>query len=258
MDDGFEAFNDGIGLVQAQNNDSGENVVRRNVLVNLGNTFGLLPTTTTTSNSTQNICLTISPRPTPTYMISPQVSSVYITSFNNLQVAMMPNIDPPTVVFPVEENKHNQLAICQLARRGKEIRSTSHKDLDKELHRLRKVIDEELRLKDEPLANIFERLRSKGLFQPKKVFIPKHPFSNFDLFKSCAYHSNIQGHDTEDCPALRFKIQNMIESSKIRLQQEPPTNNGDIASTSTIFVKGHPSKLVPRDLKRKRATSQED
>ncbi|XP_060211816.1 uncharacterized protein LOC132639382 [Lycium barbarum] len=111
---------------------------------------------------------------------------------------------------------------------------------------------------DEPLASIFERLSAKGIPQPKKGFIPKHPPPNFDLSKSCAYHSNIQGHDIEECPALRFKIQSMIESGKIKLQLEPPTSNGNIANTNTIVVKGDPSKLAPRHLKRKRVTTQED
>ncbi|XP_060210916.1 uncharacterized protein LOC132637920 [Lycium barbarum] len=111
---------------------------------------------------------------------------------------------------------------------------------------------------DEPLASIFERLSAKGILQPKEGFVPKHPPSSFDLSKSCAYHSNIQGHDIKECPALKFKIQSMIESGKIKLQLEPPTSNGNIVDTNTIVVKGDPSKLAPRRLKRKRTTSQED
>ncbi|XP_060200631.1 uncharacterized protein LOC132628893 [Lycium barbarum] len=109
---------------------------------------------------------------------------------------------------------------------------------------------------NEPLANIFKRLSAKGILQPKKGFIPKHRPPNFDLSKSCAYHSNIHGHDIEECPALRFKIQSMIESGKIKLQLEPST--GNIANTKTTVVKGDSSKLAPRHLKRKRATSQAD
>ncbi|KAH0709312.1 hypothetical protein KY284_010739 [Solanum tuberosum] len=45
--------------------------------------------------------------------------------------------------------------------------------------------------------------------RPQKKYTPKH----FDPSKSWAYHSNIQGHDTEDCPALKFKIQSMIDSA---------------------------------------------
>ncbi|KAM3235831.1 hypothetical protein P3L10_015868 [Capsicum annuum] len=75
MADKFESSSTGVGLVQPQNDGDKTNVVRRNILVNLPSTFSLLPTTTTTSNSTKNICLTISPLPTPAYTISPQMSS---------------------------------------------------------------------------------------------------------------------------------------------------------------------------------------
>ncbi|KAH0729686.1 hypothetical protein KY290_000802 [Solanum tuberosum] len=109
----------------------------------------------------------------------------------------------------------------------------------------------------EPYADIFERLRLNGLLQSRKGFIHEYTPKNFDLFKSCAYHSIIQGHDTEDCPALKFKIQSMIDSGKIKLQLESSSSSGCIADTSTIFVKGDPSKLAPRHLKRKHATSQE-
>ncbi|KAG5574114.1 hypothetical protein H5410_063880 [Solanum commersonii] len=68
----------------------------------------------------------------------------------------------------------------------------------------------------------------------------------------------IKGHGTEGCLALKFKIQSMIESGKIKLKIDPLTNNENIANTSTFVVKGDPSKLAPRHLKRKRATIQED
>ncbi|KAH0643138.1 hypothetical protein KY290_034744 [Solanum tuberosum] len=111
---------------------------------------------------------------------------------------------------------------------------------------------------DEPYAVIFERLRVNGLLQSRKGFISEYTPKHFDPSKNCAYHSNIQGHGTEDCPALKFKIQSMIDSGKIKLQLEPSSNNGNIADTSTFVVKGDPSKLEPKRLKRKRAISQED
>ncbi|KAM3319679.1 hypothetical protein P3S67_006879 [Capsicum chacoense] len=110
----------------------------------------------------------------------------------------------------------------------------------------------------EPMVNIFARLRTKGLLQPRKGFIPKFPSLRFDLSKSCAYHSNIQGHDIEDCPALRFKIQSLVERCKIKLQQGPPISNDNVANKVILFVKDGPSKLAPRHLKIKRAASLED
>ncbi|KAH0716784.1 hypothetical protein KY290_013044 [Solanum tuberosum] len=111
---------------------------------------------------------------------------------------------------------------------------------------------------DEPYVDIFERLRANGLLQSRKGFIPEYTPKHFDPSKNCAYHSNIQGHDTENCHALKFKIQRMIYSGKIKLQLEPSIISGSIADTSTIVVKGNPSKLASRRLKRRCATSQED
>ncbi|OIT29890.1 hypothetical protein A4A49_56180, partial [Nicotiana attenuata] len=111
---------------------------------------------------------------------------------------------------------------------------------------------------DDPLVDILERLKAKGLIQPRKGFISKHPPQNLDPSKNCAFHSNVQGHDTNECPALRSKIQSMIDQGKIKIQSELPNNNCDISSTYTIIVQGDPSKLEPRDLKRKRIADQED
>ncbi|OIT22935.1 hypothetical protein A4A49_63442, partial [Nicotiana attenuata] len=111
---------------------------------------------------------------------------------------------------------------------------------------------------DEPLVDILERLKAKGLLQPRKGFISEHPTQNFDPSKNCAFHSNIQGHDTEECPALKFKIQSMIEQGKIKIQPELPSNNCEISTAGTITVKGDPSKLAQRCLKRKRIADQED
>ncbi|XP_060200503.1 uncharacterized protein LOC132628755 [Lycium barbarum] len=477
MAERFEAFNIGMGLVQEQNDSKGK-VVRKNIVANLGNTLSLLPNTTPTSS---NVSLAISPHLDPTYTI-PQIPSTYTPD----QVAIIPNPQFSITTAQFEKSKKNELAISPYMRPGKEIKSLYHADLGKELHNLRKVINEELcsrnfqilkyedlcvhpnvelpsgykipkfntfngkgdpvaHLKDycsrligighneavrmrlfiqslsgstlswytkqdfskwltwedmargfvkqfefnnggdphiadllrenlyydkllgacahnfsdlirigrelenaiqegritdssatqavhqtfqaeilgnlqsemkqnqfasttmhqaqchknhqifqsyatmqcprqqnsqqgyqrrvhqaqsssqhkkkrksfcfttlnEPLANIFKRLSAKGILQPKKGFIPKHPPPNFDLSKSCAYHSNIQGHDTEECPALRFKIQSMIGSGKIKLQLEPSA--GNIANTKTTVVQGDSSKLAPRHLKRKRA-----
>ncbi|KAH0745156.1 hypothetical protein KY285_001157 [Solanum tuberosum] len=532
MENKLKAFNNGMRYVQAQNDDCKKNVVQRNNLVNLETTFSLLPTTIKASSSTQNICLTISPHPTSTYAIPPQMPSVYTINPNNFQVTMMPNIHPSAIVFPSNENKHDQLATHLYSRRERDIQSTCYEDLGKELFNLREAFDEELRSRncqslkyenlcvhpnvdlptgysvpkfntfngkgnpvshlkdycsrligighveairmrlfiqslsglalswftkqdfskwhtwedmahdfvkqyefnngddlhiadllkvkklshesfqeyairwrleaskihpslseeelistfihvqeglyyekllgtcahnfsdlikvgkeiengiqggrivsnsptkvvqqtfqakipinlqskmrennsifttmqqpqhypsdqllqshatsnycnmrlqhpckqqlhqaqsssrplkkvkpfsftplDEPYADIFERLRANRLLQSKKGFIRKNMPKHFDPSKNCAYHSNIQGHDTEGCPALKFKIQSMIDSGKIKLQSEPSGNNGNIADTSTFVVKGDPSKLSPKRLKRKRAISQED
>ncbi|KAG5596397.1 hypothetical protein H5410_037629 [Solanum commersonii] len=138
----LKVFNSDMRFMQVENDDCEKNMVRRN---NLETTFNLLRPTTKTSSSTQNICLTISPHPTSTYTISPQMPAIYLINPNNFQVTMMSNIHPPTIVFPCNENKHNQLAPCLYSRHEKNIQSICHKDLEKELHNLRKDFDEELR-----------------------------------------------------------------------------------------------------------------
>ncbi|OIT18915.1 hypothetical protein A4A49_59582, partial [Nicotiana attenuata] len=72
----------------------------------------------------------------------------------------------------------------------------------------------------ESLTSMFERLKAKGLLQPRKGWIPQNLPPDFNWSKTCAYHSYSQGHDTEECPALKHKIQNMIENNKIIVQQE--------------------------------------
>ncbi|KAH0776348.1 hypothetical protein KY290_007759 [Solanum tuberosum] len=89
-----------------------------------------------------------------------------------------------------------------------------------------------------------QRLWAKGLLRPRKGWIPKHSSSTFDLSKNCAYHSNIQGHDTEECPALRNKIQNMIEKGKIIVQQGPLNNNCHPATTNAIIILGDTPKII--------------
>ncbi|KAK4709784.1 hypothetical protein R3W88_004297 [Solanum pinnatisectum] len=132
MADKLKEFNIGMRLVEAQNDDREKNVVRRNNLVNLETTFSPLPTTTKASSATQNICLTISPHPTSTYTISHKFT-------------MMLNIYPPTILFPYNENKHEQLAARLYSRREKDFQLIFHEDLGKELYNMRKGFDEELR-----------------------------------------------------------------------------------------------------------------
>ncbi|XP_075074513.1 uncharacterized protein LOC142162103 [Nicotiana tabacum] len=110
----------------------------------------------------------------------------------------------------------------------------------------------------ESLTSIFERLKEKGLLQPREVWIPQNLPPDFDWSKTCAYHSYIQGHDTEECPTLKHRIQNMIECNKIIMQQEQPCNNYDPSVANTIVVKSDLSKLEPRPLKRKREDKQDD
>ncbi|KAG5590726.1 hypothetical protein H5410_041240 [Solanum commersonii] len=100
------------------------------------------------------------------------------------------------------------------------------------------------------------QLKDRGLLKPREGWIPKHPSSTLDLSKNCAYHSNIQGQDTEEFPALRNKIQNMIENRKIIVQQGPLNNNCNPASMYAVIVQGDPTKIYSRPFTRKHKSHQ--
>jgi len=108
----------------------------------------------------------------------------------------------------------------------------------------------------ETLTSIFQRLWAKGLLKPREGWIPKHSSSTLDLSKNCVYHSNIQGHDTEECPALKNKIQNMIESGKIIVQQGPLNNDCNPSMANGVIVQGYPKGIYSRHLTRKRKSHQ--
>ena len=44
---------------------------------------------------------------------------------------------------------------------------------------------------------------------------PKTSSPNYNPGARCAYHSGSPGHDTNDCWALKYKIQNMIDAKEI-------------------------------------------
>ncbi|KAG5600800.1 hypothetical protein H5410_032170 [Solanum commersonii] len=96
------------------------------------------------------------------------------------------------------------------------------------------------------------KVRKPRFLNPREGWIPKHSSSTLDLSKNCAYHSNIQGHDTEECPALRNKIQNMIENGKIIVQQGPLNNGCNHSMTNGVIIQGDPTKIYSRPLTRKR------
>ena len=44
---------------------------------------------------------------------------------------------------------------------------------------------------------------------------PKTSYPNYNPNATCAYHSESLGHDTNDCWALKYKIQNLIDAKEI-------------------------------------------
>ncbi|MCD7447185.1 hypothetical protein HAX54_025531 [Datura stramonium] len=82
----------------------------------------------------------------------------------------------------------------------------------------------------EPLSDIFSRLRAIGVIQQRKekVVDPMHP--QFDPSKRCAFHSNAQGHDIEECVALKHKVQNLIDANKLQEYQSKERNTPIISN----------------------------
>ncbi|OIT33112.1 hypothetical protein A4A49_55733 [Nicotiana attenuata] len=162
-----------MGLLQSQNDGTKANVVQRKVLVNLRSTFSLLPNTTSTSSSTQNICLTISPYPTHTYTISPQMP----ITCNPNQVMMIPNTQLPITTNLFEEDKQNQLAVCSDKRLEKSTQQICRENLEKELRDLKKAIGEELQSRNHQ-SLIYEDL----CLQPDVELPPGYLVPKFNTF----------------------------------------------------------------------------
>ncbi|KAH0765157.1 hypothetical protein KY285_001028 [Solanum tuberosum] len=79
----------------------------------------------------------------------------------------------------------------------------------------------------EPYAQLFGRLRTAGVLQPVEGKLPDPIPWNFDGSKQCAYHSGIQGHDTEDCYGLKNQIESLIRRGVIKCTPALPNVNNN-------------------------------
>ncbi|KAG5631521.1 hypothetical protein H5410_003238 [Solanum commersonii] len=79
----------------------------------------------------------------------------------------------------------------------------------------------------EPYTQLFERLRAAGVLQPVEGKLPDPIPRNFDGSKRCAYHSGVQGHDTEDCYGLKNQIESLIRRGVIKCTPAPPNVNNN-------------------------------
>uniref|UniRef100_M1DW54 Uncharacterized protein n=1 Tax=Solanum tuberosum TaxID=4113 RepID=M1DW54_SOLTU len=79
----------------------------------------------------------------------------------------------------------------------------------------------------ESYAQLFERLRTAGVLQPVQGKLPDPIPRNFDGNKQYAYHSGIQGHDTEDCYGLKNQIESLIKRGVIKCTPAPPNVNNN-------------------------------
>ncbi|XP_060187222.1 uncharacterized protein LOC132616669 isoform X2 [Lycium barbarum] len=70
----------------------------------------------------------------------------------------------------------------------------------------------------ESYTSLFQKLRHLGLITPLLGYTPDPHSKSFDPTVRCAYHSDIQGHSTEDCRTLKREIERMIQEKLIVLQ----------------------------------------
>ncbi|XP_070055137.1 uncharacterized protein [Nicotiana tomentosiformis] len=90
----------------------------------------------------------------------------------------------------------------------------------------------------ESYSSLFPKLVQMGLLQlvPPNRQNPKSP--SYRPGTRCAYHSGVEGHDTEDCWTLKRAIENLIEQKRVVLRDEevpnvtnnplPTHNNGPV------------------------------
>ncbi|KAI4312336.1 hypothetical protein MLD38_037153 [Melastoma candidum] len=77
----------------------------------------------------------------------------------------------------------------------------------------------------DPLDVMFTRLRDMGFISPVDPK-PTNPSSfGYNPKASCQYHSGALGHDTKDCIALKFKIQNLLDDGVITFPTPATTPN---------------------------------
>ncbi|XP_015057445.1 uncharacterized protein LOC107003639 [Solanum pennellii] len=77
----------------------------------------------------------------------------------------------------------------------------------------------------ESRTKLFERLSAAGYIHPVGTKPVDVNFRFYRPEQRCAYHSNIVGHDTEDCINLKHKIQDLIDQEVVSLQPAAPNVN---------------------------------
>nr|XP_016474169.1 PREDICTED: uncharacterized protein LOC107795970 [Nicotiana tabacum] len=90
----------------------------------------------------------------------------------------------------------------------------------------------------ESYSNLFPKLVQMGLLQPVPPNKQNPESPSYQPGVRCAYHSGVEGHDTESCWTLKRVVENLIEQKRIVLKDEdipnvtnnplPAHNNGPI------------------------------
>ncbi|KAH0781540.1 hypothetical protein KY290_001138 [Solanum tuberosum] len=77
----------------------------------------------------------------------------------------------------------------------------------------------------EPIDKFYEKLRIAGHIAPISEIRMNTRARWFEPFKVCAYHSGMKGHTIEECRDLKDKIQQLIDTKIICLEEFAPTVN---------------------------------
>ncbi|XP_027171636.1 uncharacterized protein LOC113771226 [Coffea eugenioides] len=99
------------------------------------------------------------------------------------------------------------------------------------------------------IDQLYEQLKAArkiGVIPPK-IYSKRFP-SDYDPQTVCAYHSGAPGHSTNDCRALKHKIQDMIEVGEIVLrkkgEQGPSINTNPFPEHKDVFEASNPNEEI--------------
>nr|XP_027093584.1 uncharacterized protein LOC113713985 [Coffea arabica] len=100
-----------------------------------------------------------------------------------------------------------------------------------------------------PVDQLYEQLKAVGKIGviPPKIYSKRFP-SDYDPQTVCTYHSGAPGHSTNDCRALKHKIQDMIEVGEIVLrkkgEQGPSINTNPFPEHKDVFEASNPNEEI--------------
>ncbi|KAL3538038.1 hypothetical protein ACH5RR_001404 [Cinchona calisaya] len=90
------------------------------------------------------------------------------------------------------------------------------------------------------LSQIFIDLHATGKLEPLPPGVERTPSKRRNADQICAFHSNIPGHATDKCHALRHEVQDLIDKSEfIPLMDVDPSINMILVEESS----NNPSEL---------------
>ncbi|KAH0730090.1 hypothetical protein KY289_001278 [Solanum tuberosum] len=95
----------------------------------------------------------------------------------------------------------------------------------------------------EPIDKFYEKLRIAGHIAPICEIRMNTRARWFEPFKVCAYHSGMKGHTIEECRDLKDKIQQLIDTKIICLEEFAPTVNVQKFTSTNFQIRLAPFKF---------------